>query len=46
MFLKFLEFNNILRQDILLPIIDKKKLYEFFFHGKKMMYYLLINLEC
>ena len=28
--LKFLEFNNILRQDILLPIIDKKNYMNFF----------------
>ena len=28
--LKFLEFNNILRQDILLPIIDKKDYMNFF----------------
>ena len=43
--LKFLEFNNILRQDILLPIIDKKN-YMNLFSWKKMMYYLLISLDC
>ena len=43
--LKLLELNDISSQDILLPVIDKNSLMKFF-SWKKMMFCLLINLEC